>query len=137
MHDLHNTTLYMCYLIPDYSETESRIIVNTNHAIGDGVSAFSMLAAMEPKGDFSCLPKVSPPPYLVQMLYTAIAPFTLPIIFYRFAEFAYEESVFKHTEEVSSKRYVKFIEDVSLADIKKVSKKNGTTFNIVVQAILS
>jgi hypothetical protein len=132
MHDVDNKTCYMCYLIPDYSETESRIIVNCSHAVGDGVSAFSMLAAMQPSGDLSCLPKVSPPSYLTQMLYTLIAPFTLPIIFYRFAGFVYVESCFKHTEEVSSERYCKFIEDVSLVDIKKVCKKNGTTFNIVV-----
>jgi hypothetical protein len=73
----------MCFLIPDYSETESRIIVNVNHAVGDGVSAFSMLAKMQPSGDFSCLPKVSPPSYLTQMLYTLIAPFTLSILIYR------------------------------------------------------
>jgi hypothetical protein len=66
--DLENLTCYKFYMIPDYSPTESKIILVSDHSIGDGVAGFTMLALMQPSEDFSGLRKVSPPSIFVKIL---------------------------------------------------------------------
>lgn len=61
----------------------------------------------------------------------------MPIIIYNFSKFKFEKSCLKQADLPNKDTHLRIIEDVSLADIKKVSKHNGTTFNVVVQAILS
>ena len=73
--DIFNNVLYKYILIPDYSENESRIILIATHALGDGVSYFSLLAALQ--NDFSILPKVTPPSPLMLLLSELVAPLSI------------------------------------------------------------
>jgi hypothetical protein len=125
-------------MIPDYSETESKIIVVATHLLMDGVSAFGYLFMMQKNPDFSKMPKVSSPPsFWVNVLHHIIAPFTIPVIFYRSSNMGGTKSCINSAPEVSLERYVRIIEDVPLADIKAVCKKNDATFNCLINAILS
>jgi hypothetical protein len=130
--DVENLLCYKFYIIPDYSPTESKIILNADYTIGDSVSGFTMIALMQPSEDFSGLRKVSPPSILVKTLSTLVAPFTIPYIFYKYSGFVYKESCIKNAKFVSKERYLRILEDVPLEDIKKVYRHYGTTFNVVV-----
>jgi stress-induced morphogen len=76
---------YKFYLIPDYSPTESMVINCSDHAMGDGISGISMIALMQPSEDFSGLRTVASASMCTQFLQTLMAPFTVPLIFHKFA----------------------------------------------------
>lgn len=63
--DMFKGPCYKVYLIPDYNETEGRVILVANHTISDGVSGFSILALFQPSEDLSGFPRVSPPSFMV------------------------------------------------------------------------
>jgi hypothetical protein len=46
--DIENTVSYRYFFIPDYSLSESRIIIVASHLVGDGVSWWSIFASMSP-----------------------------------------------------------------------------------------
>jgi NRPS condensation-like uncharacterized protein len=66
-----------------------------------------------------------------------VAPFTVPIIFYKSSALPRERTCINSVVNASAERYVRIIDDIPLADIKAVCKKNNATFNQLIQAILS
>ena len=61
--DLQSNVLYRWYLIPDFSESESKILWVANHAYIDGVSLFGLMNSLTVEKDFSVLGRVSPPSF--------------------------------------------------------------------------
>lgn len=135
--DLDNTACYRIYLVPDYSETESKIICVANHMLGDGVSGMGLLAFLQPSKDFSCFGKMAPSPWYVQLAQSLIAPFTVPLIFRKYRSLKPVTNCIQQVEVPSLERCVKVLDTVSLADVKNVTKHQGVTFNIIIYALLS
>jgi hypothetical protein len=73
---------YRFYMIPDYSPTEGRIIHICNHCNLDGISVWSMYAAIDKDYDFKNLPRVSPPPWYVSALAELFSPITMLKVVY-------------------------------------------------------
>ena len=49
---------YRFYIIEDYTETESAVIMIAHHALADGIAAIGLLNAIDTKKDFGNLPTI-------------------------------------------------------------------------------
>ena len=72
--DWYGRPHFQYVLIPDYSETESRIIVVASHMMLDGIAAFSFLKAASPDKDFSGFPPMAPVPFYKKFFCYLIGP---------------------------------------------------------------
>jgi hypothetical protein len=81
--------------------------------------------------------RVSPPSYLTQLMYTVIAPFTVPMILYSMLGCPNTKSCIQKVDLPDDKRYLRILEDIPLEDVKKICRHKKATFNIIIQAILS
>lgn len=61
--DMYSLTPFRYILIPNYMPGESVVLALGHHACIDGVKFFSMLQSYDIEGDFSQLPRVTPPSF--------------------------------------------------------------------------
>ena len=132
--DILNSVVYKYILIPDYSETESRIIMICSHCVGDGVSFYSMLAAFQ--NDFSILPRVSPPAFWMVLLSEILAPISVFQLGLEYLRFDKKRNAILRSDEPSKDRYIKVIE-LPLEKLKQKFKDHKASINSGCQALAS
>ena len=135
--DVYNTVCYQIYLIPDFNETEGRVILVANHSIGDGMSGFSMLALLQPSEDMSGFPRVSPPSFLTQLYCNLMAPIAIIQIFAETSNLKHRITAIQRADGPAKTKEVRLLESIKLSEVKQVSKHYGTTFNVIVQSLIS
>ena len=132
--DIFNSVVYKYILIPDYSETESRIIMICSHCVGDSVSFYSMLAALQ--NDFSILPKVTPPSPWMILLSEIIAPLSVAQLLFEYFTFDRNRNSILRAYQPSKDRYIKVLE-MPFDKLKEKCKEHKASINSACQALAS
>jgi hypothetical protein len=74
--DMHEVP-YRYILIPDYSETRSKIMFICNHALYDGSTVMPTMVALTVDQDFSKLGRTNPASYWKQLLHILVSPISI------------------------------------------------------------
>lgn len=77
--DPYNSVQYRLWLVPDYSDTESAIIIKVHHCMADGLGFAAFMLAVSDNYDVKNLPHLKPlSPFRQTMIYLAAPFFYLP-----------------------------------------------------------
>lgn len=132
--DLFKNVSYRYLLIPDYGPNESRIILVGHQAFCDGMSLWSMFAAMS--RDFSILPKMPELTMGKKLMNELLLPLSMPERSITNRQFSKTRHSILRGDSPSEK-YIKIIEGIPLKNILTQCKRFKATFNEVIQAVLS
>lgn len=134
--DFYNIPHFRYVMVPNYSETESRIIFFAHHMLFDGIALWSFWNSIQTKPDFTNLPKVAPIPTLQRILLNIVSPFAYFQYAGEVGKFKKEPNPLRTKMDPSLDRQVRFIEGISLDHLRRRCKEENATVNECCQAIM-
>ena len=136
--DPYDNVQYHFFFLPDWSETESAIILKTHHVFSDGLGYATMFAAMqEGKFDGSSLPGMKPLSSFKKFMIMLLSPFLILQATYDILSANSSYNAVKKNMPMTNRKNGAYTQDLDLKQFKEICKIKGCTMNDYIMSVFS